>query len=793
MVRARIGLPSVSSSGPPPEREAQTFLDACVDTLTRTVSGIVRTLEPLAVSCAIAIGGCGPGAMVDVGGVVRDGRTGAPIVGAIVSTEAGTTAETDEEGRFTVPVEEGRGRRLTAEAPGRCPASETVDVSRAQPPEVTLHLHASLELPQELVQVGFDSVVRIEARLRCASSAPLEWTQTGGPPLGEDRMSPEEEGRVLVVRTHPLSELVRLDDRVGVIALDRHERGDYRLRVRATFGDQVEERDLRVVAAPTATGLFQVPTGADVYLNGGSGPSHDWSLSSRPENSAAELSDASVRTPSFRPDRFGTYVIDHGASGTQMLLQAGAYDEVPRDCGRDGCHVDEDAGWQTTAHAQTFRRGLTGELGPSFETRCWSCHATGVDFGIENGGMHHTAARVGWTAPEPSPEVWDDMPRRVRRHGSVWCAACHGPGRIIPPQFRWQYGSKFQVGVCARCHDVDEDDPDSDHRSPHVDEWRLSPMARFVRDLSDRDPAIRAECAQCHSAQGFVSWRRTGAVSGVERETVEPLACATCHDPHDATNPRGLRTYDTSDPIAGRPAEDLGAGAMCASCHRPAVALADDPSAAPHAAQAGLLVGRGSRTAGEVADGAHRRIADTCVRCHMTRPDPGDPAFGNVGGHTFSVRARRGEPELSRAACSPCHGEVDPASIGARDWNGDGEEGPIATEHDASMAAVSAALRAAIARAQVTDRCTPARAAADLVDLDARLHLVDDGGAVLGDCDGDGFIGEGEQAVTITALPAALRDVAWDVALLRADGSRGVHNPAYTFGIFASVTARLPD
>ena len=137
MVRARIGLPSVSSSGPPPEREAPTFLEACVDTLARCLSGIADKVEPIAMSCVLAIGGCGPGPMVDVGGVVRDGRTGAPIAGAVVSTQSGTSAETDEDGRFTVPVEEGQGRRLTAEAPGRCPTSETVDVSRARSREQT--------------------------------------------------------------------------------------------------------------------------------------------------------------------------------------------------------------------------------------------------------------------------------------------------------------------------------------------------------------------------------------------------------------------------------------------------------------------------------------------------------------------------------------------------------------------------------------------------------------------------------------------------------------------------------
>ncbi|MBX3272672.1 MAG: carboxypeptidase regulatory-like domain-containing protein [Sandaracinaceae bacterium] len=791
MVRARIGLPSESASGSPPEREAPTFFEACVDTLSRALSDLAGKVEPIALSCVLALGGCGPGPLVDVGGVVRDGRTGAPIAGAIVSTERGATAETDEAGRFTVPVEEGRGRRLTAEAPGRCPASETIDVSRARSAEVTIHLATRLEPPQDHVQVGFDSLVRLEARLRCDEDAALEWAQVGGPELGDERLRTEDRGRVATVRTHRLEELARLDDRVSVIALDRRQRGEYRLRLRARFGAQVEEHHVRVVAAPTSTGLYQVPTGADVHFNGGSGPSHEWTLASRPQNSEAELLDASTRTPTLRPDRFGTYVVEHQPSGVQMSLQAGAYDRVPRDCGREGCHVAEAEAWESTVHAQTFRRGITGALGAEFDERCWSCHATGVDFGIDNGGLHHTAARFGWAQPAPGAERWDEMPRRVRRHASVWCSACHGPGRIVPPQFRWQYGAKFDVGVCARCHDVDEDDADANHRSPHVDEWRLSPMARFVRGLDARDPAVRDECTQCHSAQGFVSWRRTGRVSGVDPLTVSAITCATCHDPHDATRPRGLRVDDTSDPIAGRPADDLGSGALCASCHRPAVAWSSEPSAAPHAAQAALLVGRGARTAPEMPDGAHRRIADTCTRCHMTRPAPDDPSYSFVGGHTFAVRARRGDGELSRAACSPCHGGVEPGAVGARDHNGDGRAGTVAEEHDASMASVTEALRRAIARAAIADGCTPARVAADVIDLDARLHLVDDAGRVLGDCDADGVLGESERPVLSAALPAALRDVAYDVALLRADGSRGVHNPAYTFSVFAAVAARL--
>lgn len=788
MVRSRIGLPSMST---PPEREALALLDACIRALVDAAVALARTVRPTTLACVVALGGCGPGQLIDVEGIVRDGRSGAPIAGALVSSEDGTTAETGDDGRFTLAVEEGSSRRLTAMAVGRCPAVESVDVTRSGVPEVVLHLFDRIQLDTEYVQVGFDSDVRVELELRCEADTPIEWEQIGGPTLESENLRIEDRGRVVVVHTHPLEERVQLDDRIGVIALDREQRSEYRLRMRATFGDEVDERVVRIVSAPLAAGLFQVPTGADVYLNGGNGDRHDWSIASRPNRSEAELSDASVRTPYFRPDRFGTYVIEHGATSLQMSLQAGPYEDVPRDCGREGCHQLEDQGWAGTAHARTFRRGMDGELGPDFTERCWSCHATGVDFGINNGGLHHTAARVGWVQPSPSPDVWDAMPRRVRRRGSVWCSACHGPGRIVPPPFRWQYGSKFQVGVCARCHDVDPGDPDANHRSPHVDEWRLSPMSSFARDLGDQDPATRAECASCHSAQGFVSWRRTGARTAPERDTVEPLTCATCHDAHDTTNPRGLRVYDTSDSIAGRPAEDLGAGALCAACHQTAVAWEGAVDSAPHASQTSLLVGRGARTARDVDAGAHRYIANTCVRCHMTRPDPDDPTYARVGGHTFSVRARTGEPVLSLAACSPCHGEMRPDTIGAGDWDGDQQLGPLAEEHDRSMSVTTEALRARILSANVRDACPTPRTASDVVDSDARLHLVDAQGSLLGDCDDDGRIGEGETGTTIAALPRATADAAWDVALLRADGSRGVHNPAYVFSIFAAVQARL--
>ncbi|HHH30727.1 MAG TPA: hypothetical protein ENK57_20620, partial [Polyangiaceae bacterium] len=734
MVGSRMELPLESTASTAPESEAVRLLQGWIDALARGASVVLRQLEPMALGCAVILGGCGSAPTVEVEGVVRDGRTGAPIAGATVSAHGGAAVETDEQGRFSVPMHEGADRQLVATAEGKCPVTETVHVRSSGTEHLTMHLFERLEVAQEYVQVGFDSVVRVEVRLRCEADAPIEWEQIGGRDLEADLIQTEDRGRILTVHTHPIEDFVQLDDRLGVIAFDRRQRGEYRFRLTARFGGVLETREVRIVAAPLASGLFQVPAGTDVYLNGGSGSAQGWILTTKPAHSETEMRDPDARISVLRPDRFGTYTVEHRGTGVQLMLQAGAYEDVPRDCGRAECHGAEEAGWQTTAHASTFRRGVEGGLGPAFERRCWSCHATGVDFGINNGGLHHTAARAGWTQPEPAPGVFDEIPRRVRRHGSVWCSACHGPGRIIPPQFRWQYGSKFQVGVCARCHDVDPEDRDANHSSPQVDEWRRSPMSRFVRGLSDRDPALRAPCAQCHSAQGFVSWRRHGQAAEIDRTTVAPITCAACHDAHSSDNPRGLRVYDTSDAVAGTPGHDMGAGALCATCHRPSVAWSDRPDRAPHAAQAGLLLGRGARTVADGGEGMHAQIADTCVRCHMVRPSPADPSFGTVGGHTFNVRARGGDAALAEAACSPCHGEIEPSTIGVADWNHDGTAQPITREHDDALTVVTELLSARIFAADIRDRCTPSRRARGVVDHDARLHLVDEAGVILGDC-----------------------------------------------------------
>lgn len=330
---------------------------------------------------------------------------------------------------------------------------------------------------------------------------------------------------------------------------------------------------------------------------------------------------------------------------------------------------------------------------------------------------------------------------------------------------------------CGTCH------AEVDARSPAtlaLDEWRLAAMA-----VPDESHALGGECAHCHVPSRAADWHHGNALD----TPGAPGDCTTCHDPHDTSRPHALRVFDTVDDIAGAPAEHLGSGAMCASCH--SGGAASGPDGAPHAPQAEVLLGRGARLAAPMDEGAHRFIANTCVRCHMTRPAEDDPLRGRAGGHTFSIRARAGEPAFNAASCAPCHGDTAADAIGMGDWNGDGVGGAIGDEHQRALEVVSERLRARIARLAIQDGCATPRRASDVVERDARLHLVDREGALLGDCDASGRIDADEAPVTTSLLPRRLADAAHDLALLRADGSAGVHNPAYTFRVLDALQRAL--
>ncbi len=797
MVRSRIGLPSLEPLLEALEAGASALLEAVLGPHVRSV----------ALGCVVALSGCGPAARVEVEGVVRDGRTGAPIAGAEVSSDDGPTTHTDEDGRFTLDVSEGDARVITARAAGRCPTQQTIiAIPGRVAPQLTLHLHEAIALEVEHARVAPGGTVQLRARLACAPDDTPRWVQRSGPALEGYGMRGSDDGRTLTVTTHRVDELVQLDARLDLGPPTTGPEVDYVLELRASFGGEETVARAHVRSAPSTGHAHRRP--AESEGDRFDGVARPRAAALDPGDDGRETAEPSASTyiPGHVTERSPACGAVAPGDGSQPTLHADP-DQGAR-CGGAGCHASEDAGWARTAHARALTRGVDGSLEARVGGRCGACHAIGASAmgrerlradGLRADGLRASGPRSAFDALDAlDASVGADASAPLpRREG---CATCHIQDRSQATERHGPAGGRYAVDVCARCHDVDAAGPLAAHAAPQVDEWRLSPMSDFARGLTADAPALRVECARCHSAQGFVAWRRRGTHEAPDAATAAPLTCATCHDPHRADTPRGLRVYDETDALSGGAQVDrMGRGALCATCHRAGDVWDGAADAAPHAPQTNLLLGVGARLVDE-APGGHRAIADTCTRCHMTRPADDDPLAGRVGGHTFSTRAP-GElnldalnpdalsPDaLSPAACAPCHGDVPPDAIGAGDWDGDGRTGPIADEHDRALRRATAAFRSAVEELAITDACAAQGLAADVAERDARLVLVDADGRLLGDCDSDGAIGGDEVAVTIGRLPTALQARAYDLALVRADGSRGVHNPRFTFDVLDALT-----
>ena len=629
------------------------------------------------------------------------------------------------------------GRYLVrASAAPRCRSEQVVVVRSREQTTLTLTLRSRLDLGPDRGQIGFDQTVTIRGADACEDE-PVRWSVVSG-----DASLVELDGPRAVVHTRPLHEVITRDGRPGIVAVSRQAAQVVRLR--AEVGDEGAADEVMVSAAPPSAGVFQVPTGADTYFDGGDAPAHRFSLVAAPRGSAAVLEAAASRFPWLRPDLFGTYRVRDDETGLELEVEAGRYEIVPRDCDRPECHPVESEGFVDTRHARTFWRGLSGELGPTFSLECTPCHAVGSDPLADTGGFDDVARAFGWTfSPPLEPTA---VPPRVADLANVWCTSCHGPGRIVPTDDSWERGAKYSVEVCALCHDGGPDAP------TRVAEWRRSRMARFPAGLEAGAPARERGCARCHSAQGFVAWQRRGEMATVaDARIVQPITCAACHDPHSSDHPFQLRVWEGA----------LGSTALCITCHD-ALASRTDPTdraerRAPHASQGVLVLRPGA---------PHGRGTDACVACHMEGDDPG------VGRHSFLLRDAEGR--ASQTACTGCHpGATNlDAFLAAGDWDGDGVREPHVEEVEALLALLQERLRAEVAL--LPPGCSGASAASVAAVRD-RIVLVDAEGGDLGDCDGDGAIGEGEQPALVQ--DDDLYDAAFVWLETVQDGSRGLHDP----------------
>lgn len=328
-------------------------------------------------------------------------------------------------------------------------------------------------------------------------------------------------------------------------------------------------------------------------------------------------------------------------------------------CGN--CHGEKQAAWEQTAHAKALAD--LEESGAAQEF-CYGCHTVS-----ELGNA--VAVAAGYNAVKDSA------------YHDVQCESCHGPGyqhvqsvlagSVVRPLASISVDTGLTNG-CGECH--------AGEHHPFVEQW-----AESKHGYGGHAYAVeggRSPCNTCHEGRAamllnfgetanFLEKSATGAAS------YQPIVCAVCHDPHDATNPSQLRA----------PLGEASTNQLCVQCH--SRQGAPTPGSAtrrgPHAAQGLLVIDEAvgwippnftydtSNVVGSHGNEANKRL---CAACHVYRFDVTDAATGNFVltsvGHTFEAIPcvdAQGVPvpgpcadtqrNFSGCAVSGCHGSASAA------------------------------------------------------------------------------------------------------------------------------------
>lgn len=488
-----------------------------------------------------------------------------------------------------------------------------------------------------------------------------------------------------------------------------------------------------------ASGLFTVGVGQPAYLEAlvekddeTAVPSVTWSLDGPSGSDAALATSPLAGVPTYVPgdreafdiagrqllvpDVVGQYEVTAviGDSTRSVTITAANYVGVGTVGGASPsfpqcamCHRDIAEKWAETGHSDMLVRGLNGTLSSHYGENCISCHTVGFDTaeGAVNGGFDDVAADVGWEFPmEPEidpdtgepishphlvPGTFEALPAELMAVANIQCESCHGPGSEHGGAVgKNQISISYNVGTCATCHDSG-----THHYFPR--EWALTKHA------SNIDEGGRASCVKCHSGIGFVENLKVEA-GDIEAEDMNldhaAIGCATCHDPHDVTNPHQVRNMDSVTLGNGEVVTEGGMGMLCMNCHKGrrdintyVAGQVGDPSShfgPHHGPQTDMLVGTNAVEYGQrIRSSTHvNAVEDACVTCHMQGSDHSGPEFLNVGQHTLRLEWDGGTPDdpsddvYLTEACAGCHGPMESFDIPRDDFDGDGKVEGVQTE-----------------------------------------------------------------------------------------------------------------
>lgn len=452
-------------------------------------------------------------------------------------------------------------------------------------------------------------------------------------------------------------------------------------------GDLFDVRYSGLLNVGVETKMFLAGVFADSFLT-----SATWSIDSAPGTSVATLGTPEAlgtdgEVLAFTPDVEGTYVISitEGDFTASVTINAGTYLGAAS-C--SGCHSGKHAAWSETGHNGILERGLNGVLSSHYRESCLDCHTTGIDPNATNDGFGDfgfvwpdSATLVDTYGDTSGGHLFDGLYDLLAAdytsdfaRGEIQCEACHGPGSA-------HYGatedskmvSPLEDANCAYCHD-------DGHYHVYPEQWAESGHS-FVPPYPGGN---RTDCSGCHNGAQFIQF---AAGEEITWQPSTQITCATCHEPHDATNPHQVRKMDVV--LAnGMELMEGGTGKLCMNCHqsrREANSYSDAPHShyGPHyVPQADMLAGVNAVTFGKMLPSSPH-LADTensCVDCHMAGTSLEDETGHGipVGEHTFNVTSHDGVQNLE--ICSDCHGDIGESFAdkkyyinGMADHDGDGE------------------------------------------------------------------------------------------------------------------------
>ena len=292
-------------------------------------------------------------------------------------------------------------------------------------------------------------------------------------------------------------------------------------------------------------------------------------------------------------------------------------------CGN--CHVDQQAKWATTAHANAWKDlQASGHASGA----CEACHS------VSQLGNATTVTQVAYASTKDG------------RYKDVQCENCHGPGldHALAPgltnrplaSIAVDTGAKLANG-CGECH--------TGIHEPFVDEWRQSTHGA-APDLMTAWNNTDQTCKTCHSGQGALETRFAVNTAYAEKgsTTPQPITCTVCHDPHGGNGiDKQLRLSVNTRNVDAN---------LCMKCHQRR-AVPDQPNYSrnsPHSPEGETLLGYAGWFPPLMSIGVGDTIVAThgtdknpnlCAGCHVTRWAVNDPATGTltyqVTGHRFEA------------------------------------------------------------------------------------------------------------------------------------------------------------